>query len=330
MSVEKKEKVLDYLFEDPPLANQKFALVSIVGPNMPQKCDIWGLKLRGVAGTIEEAKKLSQKILRIDNNYDIYTVEVGKFFPLVVNPLEINDVEYQNDQLNKLIKNYLENRETANEFWHKRKSEMIQEAIKEGKNQEELQNRPEHPIAVLQRIQNYEKTILEIQENLQNLQNDLQLSKSKFESYTEEEREIAQKELKTAIESNLESITVENKQTEISVEEIREQLLNDFNLELNEATNANTTNNNHNKEDNNENITSVLDKIKNLEKELEEMINFKNTIMKESAPSAYKRVEQTTKEIETELSNLKSQLNNKELVNSYINENYPNPQIFIE
>lgn len=330
MSVEKKEKVLDYLFEDPPLANQKFALVSIVGPNMPQKCDIWGLKLRGVAGTIEEAKKLSQKILRIDNNYDIYTVEVGKFFPLVVNPLEINDVEYQNDQLNKLIKNYLENRETANEFWHKRKSEMIQEAIKEGKNQEELQNRPEHPIAVLQRIQNYEKTILEIQENLQNLQNDLQLSKSKFESYTEEEREIAQKELKTAIESNLESITVENKQTEISVEEIREQLLNDFNLELNEATNANTTNNNHNKEDNNENITSVLDKIKNLEKELEEMINFKNTIIKESAPSAYKRVEQTTKEIETELSNLKSQLNNKELVNSYINENYPNPQIFIE
>lgn len=330
MSVEKKEKVLDYLFEDPPLANQKFALVSIVGPNMPQKCDIWGLKLRGVAGTIEEAKRLSQKILRIDNNYDIYTVEVGKFFPLVVNPLEINDVEYQNDQLNKLIKNYLENRETANEFWHKRKSEMIQEAIKEGKNQEELQNRPEHPIAVLQRIQNYEKTILEIQENLQNLQNDLQLSKSKFESYTEEEREIAQKELKTAIESNLESITVENKQTEISVEEIREQLLNDFNLELNEATNANTTNNNHNKEDNNENITSVLDKIKNLEKELEEMINFKNTIIKESAPSAYKRVEQTTKEIETELSNLKSQLNNKELVNSYINENYPNPQIFIE
>lgn len=322
MSVEKKEKVLDYLFEDPPLANQKFALVSIVGPNMPQKCDIWGLKLRGVAGTIEEAKKLSQKILRIDNNYDIYTVEVGKFFPLVVNPLEINDVEYQNDQLNKLIKNYLENRETANEFWHKRKSEMIQEAIKEGKNQEELQNRPEHPIAVLQRIQNYEKTILEIQENLQNLQNDLQLSKSKFESYTEEEREIAQKELKTAIESNLESITVENKQTEISVEEIREQLLNDFNLELNETT----TNNNHNKEDNNENITSVLDKIKNLEKELEEMINFKNTIIKESAPSAYKRVEQTTKEIENELHNLKSQLNNKELVNSYINENYPNPQ----
>jgi hypothetical protein len=30
---------------------------------MPQKCDVWGLKVRAVAGSIEEAKKLSQKIL---------------------------------------------------------------------------------------------------------------------------------------------------------------------------------------------------------------------------------------------------------------------------
>jgi hypothetical protein len=319
MTLQKNEKVLDYLFEDPPLQNQKYALVSIVGPNMPQKCDIWGIKVRGVAGTIDEAKRISQKILRIDNNYDIYTVDIGKFFPLVVNPLEINEIEYQNDQLNKLIKNYLENRETANDFWHKRKSDMIQEAIKEGKNQEELSNRPEHPIAVLQRIQNYETTILEIQENLSNLQQDLQLSKNKFESYSEDERQIAQNELKNAIDNNLESITVENKQTEISVEEIRAQLLDDFNLQSNETTTD---------DQNDININSVLDKIKNLEKELEEMTTFKNSIIKESAPSAYKRVEQTIKEIETELSNFKTQLNNKQLINNYINENYENPQSY--
>ena len=321
MTLQKKEKLLDYLFEDPPLQSQKFALVTIVGPNMPQKCDVWGLKIRGVAGSIEEAKKLSQKILRIDNNYDIYTVDIGKFFPLVVNPLEINNVEYQNDQLNTLIKNYLENRETANDFWHKRKSDMIQEAIKEGKNQEELSNKPEHPIAVLQRIQNYEKTILEIQDNLENFKRDLQSSKAKFESYSEEDRKIAQNELKNAIDNNLESLTVENKETEISVEEIRAQLLDDFNLQSNETTTD---------DQNDININLVLNKIKNLEQELEEMISFKNSIIKESAPSAYKRVEQNIKEIETELSNLKTQLNNKQVINNYINENYENPQIFIE
>lgn len=313
----KKGKELDYLFEDPPIQNQKFALVSIVGPHMPQKCDVWGLKVRGVAGSIDEAKRLSQKILRIDNNYDIYTVDIGKFFPLVVNPLEINNVEYQNEQLNTLIKNYLENRETANEFWHKRKSEMIQEAIKEGKNQEELANKPEHPIAVLQRINNYEKTVLEIQENLENLKRDLQLSRDKFESYSDEERKLAQNELQNAIDNNLETINVENKQTEISVEEVRAQLLDDFNL-TNDSSLPDT------------NLDSVINKIKDLETELQEMISFKNSLIQSSAPTAYKRVEKNIKDIETELLNLKSQLNNKELVNNYINENYENPQIFIE
>ena len=186
---------------------------------------------------------------------------------------------------------------------------------------EELSNKPEHPIAVLQRIQNYEKTILEIQDNLENFKRDLQSSKAKFESYSEEDRKIAQNELKNAIDNNLESLTVENKETEISVEEIRAQLLDDFNLQSNETTTD---------DQNDININLVLNKIKNLEQELEEMISFKNSIIKESAPSAYKRVEQNIKEIETELSNLKTQLNNKQVINDYINENYENPQIFIE
>jgi len=288
MSIQKKEKAIDYLFEDPPLTNQKYALVSIVGPNMPQKCDVWGLKVRGIAGSLEEAKRLSQKILRIDNNYDIYTVDVGKFFPLVVDPLEINDIEYQNEQLNTLIKKYLENRETANEFWHKRKAEMIQQAIKEGKNQEELANKPEHPIAVLQRIKNFEKTMTEMQENLDNLKLDLQLSKDKFESYSEEERNIAQKELQNAIDNNIETIQLENKPSEISVEEVRSQLFEDFNL--NQNSTPNTTH-----------VDFTIDKIKYLEKELEEMLSFKNSITQSSAPSAYKRVEKNIKDIENEL-----------------------------
>lgn len=41
-------KTIDYLFEDPPITGQTYALVSIVGPHMPQKCDVWGLKIRGV------------------------------------------------------------------------------------------------------------------------------------------------------------------------------------------------------------------------------------------------------------------------------------------
>ena len=93
------EKTIDYLFEDPEIPNQKFALISIVGPHMKQKCDVWGLKIRGVSDTLEKAKTQCQKLLRIDNDYDIYTVEVGKFFPLTVEPNQISDVEYENKHM---------------------------------------------------------------------------------------------------------------------------------------------------------------------------------------------------------------------------------------
>ena len=69
-----KGKEIDYLFEDPEIKTQKFALVSIVGPGLPQKCNVWGLKVRGTAETLEQAKALSQKIMRVDENFDIYTL----------------------------------------------------------------------------------------------------------------------------------------------------------------------------------------------------------------------------------------------------------------
>ena len=114
---------IDYLFEDPPVSGQNYALVSIVGPNLQQKCNVYGLKVRGVADSLDRAKTMAQKLTKIDPDFDIYTVEVGKFFPLDVNPMELSNVEYQNTQLNELVKNYLENRENANVEYEKRKND---------------------------------------------------------------------------------------------------------------------------------------------------------------------------------------------------------------
>jgi hypothetical protein len=193
---------LDYLFEDPVITTQKFALISIIGPLMPQKCDVWGLKIRGVARDEEEAKKLSQKLLRIDNTCDIFTVEVGKFFPLAVDPTTVGNVVYQNEELNKLVKGYLENKELADEHWATRKNELVKEAIREGRAQEELANKPEHPIAVLHRINTYKETIEKIKGDLDNFTKDLEISQEKYNKYTEEEREIANKELQSALDEN--------------------------------------------------------------------------------------------------------------------------------
>lgn len=192
-----KENSIDYLFEDPPIQNQQYALISIVGPHMPQKCDTWGLKIRGTADTLEKAKSMSQKILRIDNNYDIYTVEVGKFFPLNVEPYDVKDIEYQNDQLNTLIKSYLENRENANEEWHNRKNEMVKNAIKEGKSSEKPK---EHPISIIQQIHMQKEDIQKAQEKIKELENTLN------DNYTDDEKSNAQIDFNKMLKTTLEKI----------------------------------------------------------------------------------------------------------------------------
>jgi len=287
------EKTIDYLFEDPEIPNQKFALISIVGPHMKQKCDVWGLKIRGVSDTLEKAKTQCQKLLRIDNDYDIYTVEVGKFFPLTVEPNQISDVEYENKQLNTLVKSYLENKESANELWHKRKAEMIQNAIKEGQNQEEFSNKPEHSIAVLYRIRDHEQTISELEGQLKTVNDRLEKARSKFNGYTDAEKSDALSKIEN------EHITSENK-TEIKVDELR----------LDESINVET----------------IIEKLKKIEVELEEMTSFQASISETSAPSAYKRISQNIFDLQKEITSLKHILNDKNLINQYINNNYKDSQ----
>jgi hypothetical protein len=304
----KKGKTIDYLFEDPPMSGQRFALVSIVGPHMPQKCDTWGLKIRGVAGTLEEAKATSKRIMSIDENYDIYTVEVGKFFPLAVEPHQVTDVEYQNSQLNSLIKTYLENKQNANDMFNKRKNEMIEDAIREGQNQEEMANRPEHPVAVLQRIRTFEDEIVKARQNLEDLMADLDIAKNKFASYTEEEREIASKEFQNALETN----------TDANVEEVNSQIHEQTLEELNPMQSLDLTHKNLMESQ----VEKVLDDLKKKELELEEATQLLSCMNEANSPNVYKRLRDTVKELNTEIMELKGRLNNNDKINAFINSKY--------
>lgn len=309
-----KGKTIDYLFEDPEIPTQKYALVSIVGPHMPQKCNVWGLKVRGTADNLDKAKAMCKKLLRIDNHYDIYTVEVGKFFPLTVDPLEVSDVEYQNDQLNTLVKSYLENRENANELWNKRKTDMIEEAIREGKNQEEFANRPEHPISVLHRIQTYRDSIEETEKALAGLRDELTRAQQKFDGYSEEEREIASKEFKTALE-NMKSDEAgggSGVEKPFTIDDIREELESELKVTYQDQKD--------------QDVENILGRIKSLEEELEELESFRSTLSETAAPKGYATIQKQIERAQAELETLKTKLNNKDLVNEYINENYQNSQ----
>jgi len=194
-------RVMDYLTEDPEIPGQKYGLVTIVGPHMPQKCDVWGLKIRGVTDSLDRAKAMCKRLMQSDPDYDIYTVELGKFFPLNVEPYQVSDVEYQNDQLNALMKNYLENRELANQEYQQRKNEMMKAAISEGLNQDS--NKKEHPVAVLQKLHSQKERLAKLEEEMNSLRQQFEQNRNKFEQYTDEERVTAETELTKVLGENV-------------------------------------------------------------------------------------------------------------------------------
>lgn len=305
-----KGKAIDYLTEDPPIPSQKYALISIVGPNMRQKCDVWGLKIRGVADSLDNAKALTKRIMKLDKDYDIYTVDIGKFFPLAVEPYDVADVEYENHQLNDLIKSYLENKEKANEHWHHRKQEMMKEAIREGKEegQRELAGKKEHPIAVLQRIKSFEDKIKEESEQLDSLKDDLRLSQEKYDSYTQEERELADAELRKAIETNVEVKVSE--ETSLTIEEIRNEIMQEQVEERQSEV------------DSSDNIEDTLFKLKSLEAEIAEIDSTLTSINRETSPSVFSTLNKQLTQLRGSHQSLKDKLNEANAVNSYINNNY--------
>jgi hypothetical protein len=313
-----KNKQIDYLFEDPVLPDQKFAIISIIGPHMPQKCDVWGLKVRGTANSLEKAKMMSQKLMKIDNNYDIFTVEVGKFFPLVVDPLAVGNVEYQNSQLNDLMKSYLENKAAAEEQWHARKNDMVQQAIKEGREQELLASKPEHPIAVLQRIKSFEEQMKELEEMLESTKENLQMAQDKFSKYTDEERQKANNELLNAISSNV------DENSEIKIEEIRDQFVNDLVISSNSESSASGSASGSGSASD---VSDILNEISLCEKELNYLNQHLSNLSENDTPNIYKQTNITKQNMEKKLHQLKQKLNNKNLVNNFINSNYQGSQL---
>jgi hypothetical protein len=225
------KREIDYLSEDAPINGQKYALISIVGPHLNQKCDVWGLKIKGVCETLDAAKNMCKKLIKADPEFDIFTVEVGKFFPLAVEPNQVADIEYQNEQLNKMMKSYLENRQLANEQWLERKQKMMQDAIREGRTQEQA-NAPEHAVAILQRIQTFQDRITQLTTELSAITSDMTLAQEKFEACPESERQQAEtlmKGVEEKVEGSAETGTVNSTITSLqeldsSISELKQRM----------------------------------------------------------------------------------------------------------
>lgn len=106
-----KEDFDDFMFShEKRLEDEFFAKNSF-------QTSVRGLKVRGSYGTQDEASARARKLQRNDPIHNIYVAEVGKWLAWDPNPNNVKDQEYQNDELNTLMKAYKENEEKREEFY---------------------------------------------------------------------------------------------------------------------------------------------------------------------------------------------------------------------
>ena len=79
-----------------------------------------GVKVRGVYNNTKEAELKAKKLQQKDKYHNIFMGEVGKWTPWDPSPHEVQDQDYNNDQLNTLMKKYKENEDSREKFFEER------------------------------------------------------------------------------------------------------------------------------------------------------------------------------------------------------------------
>ena len=79
-----------------------------------------GVKVRGVYNNTKEAELKAKKLQQKDKFHNIFMGEVGKWTPWDPSPHEVQDQDYNNDQLNTLMKKYKDNEDSREKFFEER------------------------------------------------------------------------------------------------------------------------------------------------------------------------------------------------------------------
>jgi hypothetical protein len=94
---------------------------------------IRGLKCRGVYGSYEQATARAQQLHKKDPYFNVYVAEMGAWLPWDPEPEEVQDQQYSNDQLNKLMGAYRENATKRDAFFEEEKRQKMAAAAEAAK-----------------------------------------------------------------------------------------------------------------------------------------------------------------------------------------------------
>ena len=152
----------DYL----TVPGQVFACVSFVGPDMPQKNEKLGMKIRGCFASRDDAAIHAKRLQREDGLVDIYVVDMYKWLLIPPDRDKVDDTHYANEKLEEIMVKYRKNQAEASSMFEKRKRDMNAKPIEgsetpyiePGDENSKFYTKPDvpplpHPAEVLERLQ---------------------------------------------------------------------------------------------------------------------------------------------------------------------------------
>jgi hypothetical protein len=89
-----------------------------------------GLKIRGTYSTHEQAVARAKALHKKDPYFNVYVAEVGEWLPWDPDPDSVQDSEYANDDLNKLMRKYKENQAEKEVYFEEMKRKKMAEAAR--------------------------------------------------------------------------------------------------------------------------------------------------------------------------------------------------------
>ena len=132
-----------------------------------------GVKVRGVYDTKREADVRASVLQRQDPLFDVFVGQIGYWCPWDPNPQKIADIEYMNNDLNKLVKEYKSNEAKKDMFYQEQKTQRQKDSLS-------TEDRLKHQEGINQT--NAIKADIESQKKLNSSLNNLNTSGTNFDS----------------------------------------------------------------------------------------------------------------------------------------------------
>lgn len=124
---------VDYLDEDIiHCGDLRYALISVVSKNGAQQLEAdgkIGLKIRGAFATKDEANAHIKRLQKTDNLFDVYLVDMYSWLLLPPDNDKISDVQYQEQYLNDMVREYRESQLLAKQHFEERKRLIMEQGL---------------------------------------------------------------------------------------------------------------------------------------------------------------------------------------------------------